>query len=90
MLGSAVKFGRVAEGGVDIYHQRRPAEWDVAAGHAVVTATGSKITDSKCSLHFSSGAKFHRAGVHRLGRPIGQRLDLLRQHLSPGGRWRLS
>jgi 3'(2'), 5'-bisphosphate nucleotidase len=47
-LGSAVKFGRVAEGGADIYPRLAPtSEWDVAAGHAVVTAAGGKITDSK-------------------------------------------
>jgi 3'(2'), 5'-bisphosphate nucleotidase len=45
-LGSAVKFGRVAEGQVDIYPRLAPTcEWDVAAGHAVVTAAGGKITD---------------------------------------------
>src|SRR5262249_54100092 len=47
-LGSAVKFGRVAEGKVDIYPRLAPTcEWDVAAGHAVVTAAGGKITDSQ-------------------------------------------
>src|SRR6478672_4409962 len=46
-LGSAVKFGRVAEGAVDIYPRLSPtSEWDVAAGHALVTAAGGKITDS--------------------------------------------
>jgi 3'(2'), 5'-bisphosphate nucleotidase len=59
VLGSAVKFGRVAEGGVDIYPRLSPTcEWDVAAGHAVVTAAGGKITDSKgAALHFGLGAK---------------------------------
>jgi 3'(2'), 5'-bisphosphate nucleotidase len=56
-LGSAVKFGRVAEGGVDIYPRLAPTcEWDVAAGHAVVTAAGGKITDSKgAGLRFGLG-----------------------------------
>jgi 3'(2'), 5'-bisphosphate nucleotidase len=46
-LGSAVKFGRVAEGGADIYPRLAPTcEWDVAAGHAVVVAAGGKVTDS--------------------------------------------
>jgi 3'(2'), 5'-bisphosphate nucleotidase len=46
-LGSAVKFGRVAEGQADIYPRLAPtSEWDVAAGCAVVTAAGGKITDS--------------------------------------------
>jgi 3'(2'), 5'-bisphosphate nucleotidase len=47
MLGSAVKFGRVAEGGADIYPRLAPTcEWDVAAGHAVVVAAGGKVTDA--------------------------------------------
>jgi 3'(2'), 5'-bisphosphate nucleotidase len=56
-LGSAVKFGRVAEGAVDIYPRMSPtSEWDVAAGHAVVTAAGGRITDSNgAALHFGSG-----------------------------------
>jgi 3'(2'), 5'-bisphosphate nucleotidase len=45
-LGSAVKFGRLAEGTVDIYPRLAPtSEWDVAAGHALVTAAGGKVTD---------------------------------------------
>jgi len=44
-LGSAVKFGRLAEGSVDLYPRLAPtSEWDVAAGHAVVTAAGGRIT----------------------------------------------
>jgi 3'(2'), 5'-bisphosphate nucleotidase len=56
-LGSAVKFARVAEGTVDIYPRLGPtSEWDVAAGHAVVTAAGGKVTDSRgAELHFGLG-----------------------------------
>jgi 3'(2'), 5'-bisphosphate nucleotidase len=59
VLGSAVKFGRVAEGGVDIYPRLSPTcEWDVAAGHAVVTAAGGKVTDRRGgALHFGTGRK---------------------------------
>lgn len=47
-LGSAVKFGRVAEGTADIYPRLSPtSEWDVGAGCAVVTAAGGKVTDSQ-------------------------------------------
>jgi 3'(2'), 5'-bisphosphate nucleotidase len=47
-LGSAVKFCRVAEGGADVYPRLAPtSEWDVAAGHAVLTAAGGKVTDGK-------------------------------------------
>jgi 3'(2'), 5'-bisphosphate nucleotidase len=58
-LGSAVKFGRVAEGAVDIYPRLAPThEWDVAAGHAIVTAAGGRITDPKgADLRFGRGAK---------------------------------
>jgi 3'(2'), 5'-bisphosphate nucleotidase len=56
-LGSAVKFGRVAEGGADIYPRLAPTcEWDVAAGYAVVTAAGGRITDAKgADLQFGTG-----------------------------------
>jgi 3'(2'), 5'-bisphosphate nucleotidase len=58
-LGSAVKFVRVAEGKADIYPRLAPTcEWDVAAGHAVVTAAGGRITDSKgAAVHFGWGSK---------------------------------
>ena len=57
VLGSAVKFGRVAEGEVDIYPRLSPtSEWDVAAGHALVVAAGGKVTDSHGGpLHFGLG-----------------------------------
>ncbi len=45
-LGSAIKFGHVADGRVDIYPRLSPtSEWDVGAGHAVVLAAGGKVTD---------------------------------------------
>lgn len=57
VLGSAVKFGRVAEGGADIYPRLAPtSEWDIAAGHAIVTAAGGKITDGQgAELRFGQG-----------------------------------
>jgi 3'(2'), 5'-bisphosphate nucleotidase len=57
VLGSAVKFGRVAEGAADIYPRlSATSEWDVAAGHAVLTAAGGKITDAQgAELHFGKG-----------------------------------
>jgi 3'(2'), 5'-bisphosphate nucleotidase len=59
VAGSAIKFCRVAEGEVDIYPRFAPTcEWDVAAGHAVVTAAGGKVTDSRgAALRFGTGAK---------------------------------
>ena len=57
ILGSAVKFGRVADGSVDIYPRLSPtSEWDVAAGHAVVVAAGGKVTDAQGRpLHYGTG-----------------------------------
>ncbi|MCC8942094.1 3'(2'),5'-bisphosphate nucleotidase CysQ [Bradyrhizobium sp. Arg68] len=57
VLGSAVKFGRVAEGAVDIYPRLSPtSEWDVAAGAAVVVAAGGKVTGANGGpLHFGLG-----------------------------------
>ncbi|KYK50373.1 3'(2'),5'-bisphosphate nucleotidase CysQ [Bradyrhizobium liaoningense] len=47
-IGSAVKFGRIAEGSADIYPRFGPtSEWDVGAGCAVVTAAGGRVTDGK-------------------------------------------
>ena len=56
-LGSAVKFGRVAEGGVDNYPRLSPTcEWDIAAGHAIVVAAGGRITDGLgANLQFGTG-----------------------------------
>ena len=74
MLGSALKFCRVAEGGADIYPRLAPTcEWDVAAGHAIVAAAGGAVTRrsgrARCSL-WTPGrdTAFRRAGLHRLGR----------------------
>lgn len=52
--GSAVKFGRIAEGSADIYPRFGPTcEWDVGAGAAVVTAAGGRVTDgSRGELRF--------------------------------------
>jgi 3'(2'), 5'-bisphosphate nucleotidase len=57
--GSAIKFCRVAEGDADIYPRLAPTcEWDVAAGHALVTAAGGKVTDGAgAALRFGAGRK---------------------------------
>jgi 3'(2'), 5'-bisphosphate nucleotidase len=59
-LGSAVKFARVAEGAADIYPRLAPtSEWDIAAGHALVTAAGGKVTDpAGGALRFGAGTDF--------------------------------
>jgi 3'(2'), 5'-bisphosphate nucleotidase len=58
-LGSAIKLAKVAEGEVDIYPRLAPtSEWDIAAGHAIVTAAGGKVTDAAGGeLRFGQGSK---------------------------------
>ena len=42
--GSAIKFGRIAEGSADIYPRLSPVrDWDAAAGHALVEAAGGSV-----------------------------------------------
>jgi 3'(2'), 5'-bisphosphate nucleotidase len=42
--GSSVKFSRIAEGSADLYPRLAPThDWDVAAGHAIVTAAGGRV-----------------------------------------------
>jgi 3'(2'), 5'-bisphosphate nucleotidase len=43
--GSSLKFCRVAEGSADIYPRLSPIhDWDIAAGHAILTAAGGSVT----------------------------------------------
>ena len=43
--GSSVKFCFIAQGDVDIYPRLAPThEWDIAAGHAILTAAGGTVT----------------------------------------------
>jgi 3'(2'), 5'-bisphosphate nucleotidase len=44
-MDSSVKFCILAEGGADIYARHGTTmEWDIAAGHAVLTAAGGSVT----------------------------------------------
>lgn len=45
VCGSSLKFCRLAEGLADVYPRLAPTcEWDIAAGHAVLAASGGAIT----------------------------------------------
>lgn len=45
VAGSAIKLCRVAEGSADIYPRLAPTcQWDIGAGHAVLTAAGGMLT----------------------------------------------
>lgn len=62
--GSALKFGLLAEGKVDLYPRLGTVmEWDSAAGHALVAAAGGSVTRPDGSPltygHGESGYKVH-------------------------------
>lgn len=45
-FGSAVKFGKLAEGEIDIYPRLNGTrEWDTAAGHIIANEAGCKVID---------------------------------------------
>ena len=52
--GSSLKFGLIASGDADAYPRTgRTWEWDTAAGHAIVSAAGGRVTDAQgAELHY--------------------------------------
>jgi 3'(2'), 5'-bisphosphate nucleotidase len=59
--GSALKFCAIADGTADIYPRLSPtSEWDVAAGHAIITAAGGVVTgpDGLSLSYGRAAAKF--------------------------------
>jgi len=70
--GSSVKFCHIAEGGADIYARLAPTrEWDIAAGCAILTAAGGKVTtpDGGPLAFGNVGAKFLVPGFVAWGDP---------------------
>lgn len=65
IMGSALKFGFVADGTADIYPRFGPtSEWDTAAGHAVLNAAGGRVTglDGGPFLYGKKEAGFRNPG----------------------------
>lgn len=54
-VGSSLKFCMVAEGSADLYFRSGPTmEWDIAAGHAIVSAAGGEVyKDLNCEEVFT-------------------------------------
>jgi 3'(2'), 5'-bisphosphate nucleotidase len=74
--GSSVKFCHLAQGDADIYPRLAPTcEWDIAAGCAILTAAGGKVTDPNGGeLRFASGAeKFLVPGFIAWGDPAASK-----------------
>ena len=58
VCGSAIKFGRVAEGSADVYPRLAPtSDWDVAAGCALLAAAGGTVTTPHGAMLGLAGPK---------------------------------
>jgi 3'(2'), 5'-bisphosphate nucleotidase len=72
VCGSSVKFCRIAEGSADVYPRLGPTcEWDIAAGHAVLTAAGGGVfRPNGMPLRYGNAqAQFRVAGFVAWGDP---------------------
>jgi 3'(2'), 5'-bisphosphate nucleotidase len=68
-MGSAAKFGLIAEGRADLYARFGPtSEWDTAAGQAVLEAAGGSVTDLDGNRLRCGREKFLNAGFIARGR----------------------
>jgi len=69
--GSSLKFCQIAEGRADLYARLAPVhEWDIAAGHAIVTAAGGVVvTPEGKPLPYGTGDGFTVPGFLAFGDP---------------------
>lgn len=71
-VGSAIKFGRLAEGGADVYVRLGPTmEWDVAAGFPLVKEVGLELL----SLEDGKPLRFNKEDLHNppfIVRPVSK------------------
>ncbi len=75
ILGSALKFGLIAEGLVDLYPRFGPTgEWDTAAGQAIVEAAGGSVLDQSGAPLRYGKPRFLNPGFVARGRPAAGRL----------------
>ena len=74
--GSALKFGRLAEGIADIYPRFGPTcEWDTGAGHAIVLAAGGSLTRiDGGGIRLRQEAEIPQSGLRRIRATIAHRL----------------
>jgi 3'(2'), 5'-bisphosphate nucleotidase len=69
LIGSSLKFCRIAEGTADLYPRFGPtSEWDTAAGHAVLDAAGGSVTNLDGSPLRYGKARFLNSGFVARGR----------------------
>ena len=70
--GSSLKFCRLAEGAADIYPRlAATSEWDIAAGHALLTAAGGSVSAPDGGpLHYGTAPDLRVAGFIACGDPV--------------------
>ena len=57
-MGSSIKFCLLSEGTAEVYPRKRPTmEWDTAAGHAILCASGGKVIDLTTNKELIYGKK---------------------------------
>jgi 3'(2'), 5'-bisphosphate nucleotidase len=81
--GSSLKFCYIADGTADIYPRLSPtSEWDIAAGHAIISAAGGLVTapDGKALSYGRTSAQFRVPAFVALGDAAAA--DTLREALS--------
>lgn len=70
LVGSSLKFCRIAEGTADLYPRFGPtSEWDTAAGHAVLEAAGGSVTTLDGRPLRYGKERFLNSGFIARGRP---------------------
>ena len=60
-MGSSIKFCLLSEGRAEIYPRKRPTmEWDTAAGHAILCASGGTVIDLTTNKELIYGKKRYK------------------------------
>ena len=60
-MGSSIKFCLLSEGTAEVYPRKRPTmEWDTAAGHAILCASGGKVIDLTTNKELIYGKKGYK------------------------------
>lgn len=78
--GSALKFGLLAEGRIDIYARlaSRCAEWDVAAGQCIVEQAGGQVVDGRgAAIRYNQRESLIVPNFLAYGDPDGRWLEAL-------------
>ena len=60
-MGSSIKFCLLSEGKAEVYPRKRPTmEWDTAAGHAILCASGGGVIDLSTNKELIYGKKGYK------------------------------